>query len=109
MEIEEEEVAGEALVNGGGVDEGLREAGEEGGGEEGLEVGEGPVDGEAPAGAAVGGVGVALVDAEWGWCGWGWGVGGVTLAQGLGEDESSDAGADDEGVWWRWWGGHCAG
>lgn len=107
MEVEEEEVASEAFGDGGVVDEGFGEAGEKVGGQEGFKVGEGPVDCEAPAGAAVGGVGVALVDGEGGWCRWGWGFNGVALAEGLCEDESRDAGADDEGVWRR--GGHCAG
>ena len=105
LEVEEEEIASEAFADGGGVDEGFGEAGEEVGGEEGFKVGESPVDGEAPAGSAVSGVWVALIDTEWEWCGWG--VGGVALTEGLGEDESRDAGADDEGVWRG--GGHCAG
>lgn len=105
MEVEEEEIPGEALCDSGGVDECFGEAGEEVGGEEGFKVRERPVDCEAPAGAAVGGVGVALVDAEGE--GGGLGGGGVMLAQGLGEDEACDAGADDEGVWRG--GGHCAG
>lgn len=106
LEVEEEEVAGEALGDGGRVDKRFGEAGEEVGGEEGFEVGEGPVDGEAPAGSAVSGVGIALEDAEGGRCGWGWGSS-VVLAESLGKDESRDARADYEGVWRG--GGHCAG
>lgn len=107
MEVEEEKIAGEALGDGDSVDEGFGEAGEEVGGEEGFKVGESPVDGETPAGSAVSGVGVALVDTEGGWCGWGWRGSDVALTEGLGEDKSRDAGADDEGVWRG--GGHCAG
>lgn len=105
MEVKEEEVAGEAFGDGGIVDEGLGKAGEEVGGQEGLKVGEGPVDGEAPASATMSGVGIAFENAEWGWCGWG--VGSVAFAESLGKDESRDAGADDEGVWRGE--GHCAG
>lgn len=106
MEVKEEEIPRESLCDGCGIDECFREAGDEVSGEEGFKVRKRPVDGEAPASAAVGGVGVALVDGEGEGCGC-WGGGGVMLAQGLGEDEACDASADDEGVWWG--GGHCAG
>jgi hypothetical protein len=105
LEVEEEEIPREALCDSGGIDECFWEAREEVSGEESFKIRERPVDCEAPAGAAVGGVGVALVDGE----GEGrrWGGGGVMLAEGLGEDEARDAGADNEGVWRG--GGHCAG